>query len=50
MNIQNRENNRNVVFGTNELLIDNVLRLKEAVKEENDYLKQQGCKCCTLKI
>ena len=42
MSIQNRENNREVIFGVEELLLDSVLRLKEAVKEEKDYLKQQG--------
>lgn len=31
-----------VIVGLEELLLDSALRLKEAVKEEKDYLKQQG--------
>ncbi|XP_033230283.1 uncharacterized protein LOC117181565 isoform X2 [Belonocnema kinseyi] len=33
--------NHEVIIGLEELLLDSVLRLEEAVKEEKDYLKQQ---------
>lgn len=42
MRIQNKEKSKNLFVGANELLMESVKNLMETVKEEREYLKQQG--------